>query len=81
MVKKTAMLIMRDDEQRTVPFRGILSQHLIYIPEKMFSWANRRGRMIVIGRPAKVDGGIGILGLNKYYLWHFRYRIGCPISR
>ena len=79
MIKEPAMLIMGNDKQRAIPLCWVFGEYLVDIPQKMFSSPDSRGRMVVIGCPAKMDGRIGILGLDEYYLRHFRHRLGCHI--
>src|SRR5437016_1079918 len=81
MIKEPAMLIMSNDEQRTVPLCGVFGEYLIDIPKKVFSSPDSRGRMVVIGCPAKMDGRISVLWLDEYYLRHLRHLLGCHVSR
>src|SRR5690242_17565114 len=81
MIEESAMLIVGNDEQCAFPLFGVLGKYLIDIPEKMFSSPNTRGRVVIIRRPAKMDGRIGVLRLDEYYLRHFRRQLGCHISR
>src|SRR3569623_490846 len=47
----------------------------------MFSSAGTCGRVVVIGCPAKMYGRIRVLGLDEYYLRHFRHCLGRLVPR
>ena len=56
MVEEPAMLIMRSNQQRTVPFGTISGQQAVNIAQKIFAGTDRRGWMVVVGVQPKWVG-------------------------
>src|SRR4051812_8978307 len=81
MVEESAMLIMRSDQQRTVPFSTIPSQQIIYIAKKVFPGTDRCWWMVVVGSPAEMDRRITVFGFDEDHTGHFRSGFRLEICR